>query len=46
MLDEVISVKLKIESGMMNVLSVYAPRVGCEIEEKEKLWGKLNEVSE
>ncbi|KAI5629718.1 hypothetical protein C0J50_2219 [Silurus asotus] len=38
------NVKLKVKEVMINVISAYAPQVGCEMEEKEKLWSKLEEV--
>ncbi|KAF3688260.1 hypothetical protein EXN66_Car003932 [Channa argus] len=38
------SLKLEIEGVMFNVVSVYAPQVGCELEEKEKFWSELEEV--
>jgi len=30
----------------MNVVSGYAPQVGCELEEKEKFWNELDWVVE
>ncbi|KAK3516233.1 hypothetical protein QTP70_006378 [Hemibagrus guttatus] len=33
--DRVMSLKLEIEGVMLNVVSGYAPQVGCELEEKE-----------
>ena len=33
--DRVKNLKLKIEGVMFNVVSGYAPQVGCELEEKE-----------
>ncbi|KAK3570532.1 hypothetical protein QTP86_022066 [Hemibagrus guttatus] len=44
--DRVMSLKLKIELVMLNVVSGYAPQVGCELEEKERFWSELNEVME
>ncbi|KAE8281679.1 hypothetical protein D5F01_LYC20678 [Larimichthys crocea] len=38
------SLKLEIEGVMFNVVSGYAPQVGCELEEKEKFWLDLDEV--
>ncbi|KAF7689965.1 hypothetical protein HF521_011769 [Silurus meridionalis] len=29
---------------MINVISAYAPQVGCEMEEKERFWSELDEV--
>ncbi|KAK3520013.1 hypothetical protein QTP70_010846 [Hemibagrus guttatus] len=44
--DRVMSLKLEIEWVMLNVVSGYAPQVGCELEEKEKFWSELDEVME
>ncbi|KAK3548393.1 hypothetical protein QTP70_012635 [Hemibagrus guttatus] len=44
--DRVMSLKLKIEAVMLNVVSGYAPQVGCELEEKERFWSELDEVME
>ncbi|KAI5087538.1 hypothetical protein C0J45_22937 [Silurus meridionalis] len=41
--DRVMKVKLEVEGEMINVLSAYAPQVGCEIKEKEKFC-ELDEV--
>ncbi|MCJ8749466.1 hypothetical protein PDJAM_G00176570 [Pangasius djambal] len=40
------SLKLEIEGVMLNVVSGYAPQVGCELEEKERFWSELDEVIE
>ncbi|KAK3559388.1 hypothetical protein QTP86_012827 [Hemibagrus guttatus] len=40
------SLKLGIEGVMLNVVSGYAPQVGCELEEKERFWSELDEVME
>ncbi|KAK3574121.1 hypothetical protein QTP86_003462 [Hemibagrus guttatus] len=42
--DMVMSLKLEIEGVMLNVVSGYAPQVGCELEEKERFWSELDEV--
>ncbi|KAI5100649.1 hypothetical protein C0J45_9635 [Silurus meridionalis] len=42
--DRVMNVKMEVEGVMINVISVYAPQVGCEIEEKERFWSELDEV--
>ncbi|KAK3511567.1 hypothetical protein QTP70_010707 [Hemibagrus guttatus] len=42
--DRVMSLKLEIEGVMLNVVSGYAPQVGCE--EKERFWSELDEVME
>ncbi|KAK3524528.1 hypothetical protein QTP70_029840 [Hemibagrus guttatus] len=44
--DRVMSLKLEIEEVMLNVVSGYAPQVGCELEEKERFWSELDEVME
>ncbi|KAK3543950.1 hypothetical protein QTP70_031858, partial [Hemibagrus guttatus] len=44
--DSVMSLKLEIEGVMLNVISGYAPQVGCELEEKERFWSELDEVIE
>ena len=31
---------------MVNVISAYAPQVGCELEEKEDFWNDLDEMVE
>ncbi|KAI5085399.1 hypothetical protein C0J45_22987 [Silurus meridionalis] len=36
--------KLEVEGMMINVISAYAPQVGCEMEEKERFWSELDEV--
>ncbi|KAK3558041.1 hypothetical protein QTP86_006419 [Hemibagrus guttatus] len=42
--DRVMSLKLEIEGVMLNVVTGYAPQVGCELEEKERFWSELDEV--
>ncbi|MCJ8736038.1 hypothetical protein PDJAM_G00254200 [Pangasius djambal] len=44
--DRVMSLKLEMEGVMLNVVSGYAPQVGCELEEKERFWSELDEVIE
>ncbi|KAK3564719.1 hypothetical protein QTP86_024874, partial [Hemibagrus guttatus] len=44
--DRVMSLKLEIEGVMLNVVSGYAPQVGCELEEKKRFWSELDEVME
>ncbi|KAK3507995.1 hypothetical protein QTP70_010004 [Hemibagrus guttatus] len=44
--DRVMSLKLEIEGVMLNVVSGYAPQVGCKLEEKERFWSELDEVME
>lgn len=39
--DRILSLKLEIKRVMMNVVSAYAPHVGCQLEEKEEIsWMK------
>ncbi|KAI5620344.1 hypothetical protein C0J50_20114 [Silurus asotus] len=42
--DRVLIVKLEVEGLMINVISAYAPQVGCEMEENERFWIELDEV--
>ncbi|XP_065662616.1 uncharacterized protein LOC136085255 [Hydra vulgaris] len=42
--DRVICVKLEIDRVVMNVISAYAPQVGCDMEEKEEFWREVDEV--
>ena len=44
--DRVVSVKLESEGVILNVVSAYAPQVGCGREEKESFWDELDEVVE
>ncbi|KAI5104291.1 hypothetical protein C0J45_5917 [Silurus meridionalis] len=44
--DRVMHVKLEVEGVMINVISAYAPQVGCEMKEKEKFRSELDEVVE
>ncbi|KAK3548010.1 hypothetical protein QTP70_002315 [Hemibagrus guttatus] len=44
--DRVMNLKLEIEGVMLNVVSGYAPQVGCELKEKERFWSELYEVME
>ncbi|KAK3555512.1 hypothetical protein QTP86_021305 [Hemibagrus guttatus] len=44
--DRVMNLKLEIKGVMLNVVSGYAPQVGCELEEKERFWSELDEVME
>ncbi|XP_051775660.1 craniofacial development protein 2-like [Erpetoichthys calabaricus] len=42
--DRVIIMKLETGDVMMNVVSAYAPQVGCAMDEKEDFWSELDEV--
>ncbi|KAK3557283.1 hypothetical protein QTP70_026274, partial [Hemibagrus guttatus] len=44
--DRVMSLKLEIEGVMLNVVSGYAPQVGCALKEKERFWSELDEEIE
>ena len=44
--DRMMYMKLDIEGVMMTVISAYAPRYGCLMEEKDKFWIDLVEVME
>ncbi|TRY54571.1 hypothetical protein DNTS_001573 [Danionella cerebrum] len=45
--DRVISLKLEVEGVMLNVVSGYAPQVGCKLEEKGRFWtGRRKEDKE
>ncbi|KAI5611221.1 hypothetical protein C0J50_9252 [Silurus asotus] len=37
----VMIVKVEVEGMMINVISAYAPQVGCEMEEKERFWNDV-----
>ena len=42
--DRVMYLKLEVGGSMVNIVSAYAPQVGCEQEEKEEFWKTLDEV--
>lgn len=42
--DRVMMKNIEIGRVMMNVVSAYAPQVGCELEEKENFWNELDEL--
>ncbi|KAG2463133.1 CFDP2 protein, partial [Polypterus senegalus] len=44
MSDRIMIMKLEIGGVMMNVVSAYAPQVGCVMGEKEDFWSELDEV--
>ena len=44
--DRLISVKIEIEGTIMNVVSAYAPQVGCDMEGKEQFWEEMDELME
>ena len=41
--DRIICLKMELDGVMLNVISAYAPQVGCIREEKEAFWMDLNE---
>lgn len=43
--DRVISLQMENEGTILNVISAYAPQVGCELEAKEESWWKVEEQS-
>ena len=44
--DRVLALKLVKEGLILNIISAYAPQVGCGMEEKEEFWSMLDEVVE
>ena len=42
--DRIISVKADIGGMMINIISVYAPQVGCDMEEKNDFYSELDET--
>ena len=42
--DRLISMKLEVDGILINLVSAYAPQVGCDEEEKEAFWADLEEV--
>ncbi|KAI5613467.1 hypothetical protein C0J50_11355 [Silurus asotus] len=42
--DRVMIVKEEVKGMMINVISAYAPQVGCEMKEKESFWSELDDV--
>ena len=42
--DRIISVKVDIRGVIVNVISAYAPQVGCEGNEKEEFWTDMDEL--
>ena len=44
--DRIICLKMELDGVMLNVISAYAPQVGCIREEKEVLWMDLDETVE
>ena len=44
--DRIICLKMELDGVMLNVVSAYAPQVGCILEEKEAFWLDLDETVE
>ncbi|KAL1454893.1 hypothetical protein WDU94_009023 [Cyamophila willieti] len=42
--DRVMSMKLQLDDMELNILSTYAPQVGCEDEEKDAFWREVEEA--
>ena len=42
--DRIIKIKCEVEDEIINVLSVYAPQVGCKEEEKKMFWEELEDT--
>ena len=45
-IDRIICLNMKLDGVMLNVISAYAPQVGCIREEKEIFWLDLDETVE
>ena len=44
--DRIICLKMELDGVMLNVISAYAPQMGCIHEEKEAFWLDLDETVE
>ena len=42
--DRLMSMKLELDGMLINIVSAYAPQVGCDEEEKEAFWADREEV--
>ena len=42
--DRVMSIKLRLDDTTLNVISAYAPQVGCLDEEKDWFWDEVDQV--
>ena len=42
--DRVMSIKLRLDDTTLNVISAYAPQVGCLDEEKDQFWDEVDQV--
>ena len=43
--DHIMRVWISMEGTIINIFSVYVPKVGCTEEEQTRFWTKLNEES-
>lgn len=43
-MDRIKILKLVIKELLLNVVSAYTPQVDCQLEYKEEVWSKLDEV--
>ena len=44
--DRMICVKMEVKGKVLNIVSAYAPQVGCDKEEKEKFWERMDQLVE
>jgi exonuclease III len=44
--DRIMAIKIEKDGTMLNIISAYAPQVGCTAEEKEDFWQELEETLE
>ena len=42
--SQIMKIKLMLSEKVLNVISAYAPQVGCDVEEKSLFWQELDEV--
>ena len=42
--DRVMSIKLRLDDTTLNVLSAYAPQIGCLEEEKDQFWDEVDQA--
>ena len=39
-----IEIKIEVKRERVNIVSAYAPKVGCNLEEKENFWSECDDV--
>ena len=44
MSDRMIEIKIEVKRERVNIVSAYAPKVGCNLEEKENFWSECDDV--